>query len=299
MIDALRIQPLTATTGAEILGCNLDTADPAELGQIADALHQYGIVVIRGQRIAPAAQVRLAKFLGPIEIPVVSEFLLPEQSEVLVLSNIVENGRPIGATDAGQWWHVDMSYQSPPSRCTLLHAIRIPRDVAGNPLGDTMFANTAAAYQALPPAERARLASLSAVHSHSWRYAQVVRDSGGQRRALSPEEVRCNPDVTHPIVRPHPRTGQPCLYVNEGYTMAVSGMTEEEAKALLGALFAHITQPQFIYRHRWQPDDLVIWDNCLVQHRATGGYTAAQPRRMHRIVVRDVPAAGAAATAMQ
>lgn len=295
----LDIRPLGETLGAEVLGCDLDTIDAQGLAELGRALQSHGVIVLRNQKIAPASQVRLAESLGPIEIPVVSEYLLPAQSEILVLSNIVRNGRPIGARDAGQWWHVDMSYQVPPSRCTLLHAIQIPVDQQGRSLGDTLFASAAAAYDALPEADKARLSRLLAVHSHGWRYAQVVKESGGARRELSEDERRRNPDVLHPVVRPHPATGRPCLYVNEGYTARIDGMSEADSAALLQRLFDHITQPRFLYRHNWRPDDLVIWDNCLVQHRATGGYDPSQPRLMHRICVRDqASAAGAAGAAL-
>lgn len=287
MHNDLDIRPLKATLGAEVLNCDLDEITPAESAPLVEALHQHGVLVLRGQQCSPDAQVRFAELFGPIEVPVVKEYLLPEQPKILVLSNIVRDGRPIGATDAGQWWHVDMSYKDPPARCTFLHAIQIPFDERGQALGDTMFSNVAVAYEALPQRAKSELEGLSAVHSHAWRYAQVVAESAGRRRSLTEEERAKNPDVLHPVVRAHPRTGRPCLYVNEGYTSEIPDMDAAESGELLQRLFRHATDAAFTYRHRWQLHDLVVWDNCMVQHRATGGYDASNPRLMHRIVVRD------------
>ncbi|MBV8752006.1 MAG: TauD/TfdA family dioxygenase, partial [Hyphomicrobiales bacterium] len=177
-----------------------------------------------------------------------------------------------GVRRAGENWHSDMCYTARPPRGTMLYAREIPT-LHGLPLGDTEFASAAAAWDALPAAMQKFLDGKRAVF-----------DFRGRKRALTPtrEEIERNPPVTHPIVRTHPHTGRKCLYVMRDDCTGIEGVDDEEAAALICALADHIAKPAFIYRHQWRAGDLLLWDNCTVQHRAIQDYDLPQRRLMHR-----------------
>jgi taurine dioxygenase len=204
----------------------------------------------------------------------------PEHPEIYVLSNIIENGKPVGIKDAGNYWHTDLSYTRAPSRGSIMYAIEVP-EKDGAPLGDTQFASTAAAYDALSPELKEKLQGLKAIHRFWDRYLRE-RKAAGSDVMISDERRAGTPDVVHPVVRTHPFTGRKCLYVNEGFTVGIVGMPEDESRALLKELFAHCTKPEFTYRHQWRVGDIVMWDNCATLHRATVDYALPQRRLMQR-----------------
>ena len=144
--------------------------------------------------------------------------------------------------------------------------------------------NTAAAYDALPAEMKTRLAGLEATHSYTARYERMKK--GGKRVDLEDDQKQAVPEVVHPVVRTHPVTGRKCLYVNEGFTVGIVGMPKDESDALLGDLYRHVTDPRFMYRHRWQVGDLLMWDNCSTQHNAISNYGPHQRRHMRRTTVR-------------
>jgi taurine dioxygenase len=168
-----------------------------------------------------------------------------------------------------------MSYAARPPRATLLHALEIP-ELHGLTLGDTEFANAAAAYDALPDAMQQRIGSLHGVFDFRGRT---------RARGVSEEVARRYPPVTHPIVRTHPRTGRKSLYVMRDDCTGIVGVEAGEAQALIAALAEHIVRPEFVYRHRWQRGDVVMWDNCTVQHKALIDYDLPQRRLIHRTTI--------------
>jgi taurine dioxygenase len=270
----LEIVPTGAALGAEIRG--VDLAQPLGDNVFAEIEHAYnahGVVFFRDQRITPAQQVAFTRRFGEIEFNIFGErWSVPGCPEIVVLSNISDEGKPIGVRRAGENWHSDMCYAARPPRGTMLYAHEIPT-LHGLPLGDTEFASAAAAWDALPGTMQGFLDGKRAVF-----------DFRGRKRALAPtqEEIERNPPVTHPIVRTHPHTGRKCLYVMRDDCTAIEGVGEEEAGALICALADHIAKPAFIYRHQWHAGDLLLWDNCTAQHRAIQDYNLPQRRLMHR-----------------
>jgi taurine dioxygenase len=270
----LEIVPTGAALGAEIRG--VDLAQPLGdnvFAEIEHAYDAYGVVFFRGQRITPAQQVAFTRRFGEIEFNIFGErWSVPDCPEIVILSNISDDGKPIGVRRAGENWHSDMCYTARPPRGTMLYAHEIPT-LHGLPLGDTEFASAAAAWDALPATMRAFLDGKHAVF-----------DFRARKRALAPtpEEIERNPPVMHPIVRTHPHTGRKCLYVMRDDCTAIEGLGEEEAGALICALADHIAKPAFIYRHQWHAGDLLLWDNCTAQHRAIQDYDLPQRRLMHR-----------------
>jgi taurine dioxygenase len=270
----LEIIPTGAALGAEVRG--LDLSEPMDDGTFALIEHAYdehGVLFFRHQRITPEQQVAFTRRFGEIEFNIFGErWSVPGCPEIVVVSNITDNGKPIGIRRAGENWHSDMCYTARPPRGTILHAIETP-ELYGLPLGDTEFASAAAAWDALPESLRRRIDGRRAVF-----------DFTGRKRAfpLTREEIERNPPVRHPVVRTHPKTGRKCLYVMRDDCTAIEGIASEEAEALICAPADHIVKPQFIYRHHWQRGDLLMWDNCTVQHRAIQDYDLPQRRKMHR-----------------
>ncbi|MBS1825636.1 MAG: TauD/TfdA family dioxygenase [Acidobacteria bacterium] len=283
----MHIAHSAAPLGAEVTGLDLaHPIDDATFRQIEDLFHDRGVVAFRNQQLTPEQHIAFSRRLGNLEIHVATQYLMPGHPEILVVSNIVEDGRNIGLADAGQYWHSDLSYIANPSRCSLLYAREVPvRD--GVVLGETLFASAAHAYDTLDPALTQRLEGLTAIHRYGDRYQK--QQAAGGRGALSEEQLRKVPEVRHPVLRAHPITGRKVIFVNEGFTAAIEGIPAEESAAILPQLFAHIVRPEALYTHRWQQGDLVMWDNCLTQHRAIRNYQLPLRRLMHRTTVAGLP----------
>jgi taurine dioxygenase len=279
-----QIRPFAAVLGAEVVG--LDLAQPIGSGDFA-RLHRahldHHVLVFRDQSITPQQQVDFSRRFGPLQVHVLHQFQLPGHPEVLVVSNIVENGQPIGLGDAGHYWHSDLSYKERPSLGSLLHAQELPEEG-----GDTLFADMHAAWNTLPPALRSAVEHRRAEHSYLAKYEEL-RARSPWRPKLSAEQVALVRPVTHPVVRTHPETGRRALFVSEHFTTRIVGLPEDESADLLAQLFAHSVQPQHVYRHHWQPLDMVFWDNRSVMHLAAG-CPDHQRRRLNRTTVEgDVP----------
>ena len=271
---SIEIVPTGAALGCEIRGVDLARSlDDASFATIERAYNDHGVIFFRDQHITPPQQVAFTRRFGEIEFNIFGErWSVPGSPEIVVVSNITEDGRPIGVRRAGENWHSDMCYTARPPRGTMLYALEVP-DLHGLTLGDTEFASTQAAWQALPDPMRHRIEG-----------RQAVFDFAGRKRAFPPTrtEVDRNPPVRHPIVRTHPYTGRKCLYVMRDDCTGIEGLDGAEAEALIAALADHIVKPAFIYRHEWRPGDLLMWDNCTVQHRAIQDYDMPQRRLMHR-----------------
>lgn len=281
---ALQVKRTEGPVGVEITGVDLAAGIEDETFRAIERVYDSNpVTVIRDQRLTPAQQVAFSRRFGPLEIHVLSQYLLPEHPEILVLSNIVDAaGRLIGLADAGRVcvWHTDMSYLEKPSRGSMLYAVEVPeRD--GEPLGDTYFADTAAAYDALPAGTKTRLAGLKAIHRMTKGYDADSKDAGA-RLAYSEVQRKNNPERAHPIVRTHPATGRQCIYLNKLCVVGIEGMPDEESAPLLESLYEHCARPEFVYRHRWAQGDLVMWDNCTAQHLATMDYALPLRRLMYR-----------------
>ena len=271
---SIEIIPTGTALGAEIRAVDLaKPIDDATFAVIERTYNEYGVIFFRGQQITPPQQVAFTRRFGEIEFNIFGErWSVSGSPEIVVVSNVTEDGRPIGVRRAGENWHSDMCYTARPPRGTMLYALEIP-DLFGLPLGDTEFASAAAAWEGLPEPLRQQIESRRAVF-----------DFTGRKRAFPPTqaEIQRYPRVTHPIVRTHPFTGRMCLYIMRDDCVGTDGMEPEEAEALIAALADHIVKPAFVYRHQWRPGDLLLWDNCTVQHRAVQDYDLPQGRLMHR-----------------
>jgi taurine dioxygenase len=271
---SIEIIPTGAAVGAEIRGVDLSLPlDDATFAVIERAYNEHGVIFFRDQHVTPPQQVAFTRRFGEIAFNIFGErWSVPGSPEIVVVSNITQDGKPIGIRRAGENWHSDMCYTATPPRGTMLYAVEIP-DLHGLPLGDTEFASAAAAWDALPQALRDRIEG---------RYA--IFDFTGRKRAFPPSaaEIERNPPVRHPIARTHPFTGRKCLYVMRDDCTGIEGVEDAEAEVLIAALADHVVKPAFIYRHQWRVGDLLLWDNCTVQHRAVQDYDMPLRRLMHR-----------------
>jgi taurine dioxygenase len=272
-----------APLGGEVVG--LDLSQPLSdetFTAIRESFLDSQVLVFRGQQaLTPEQHIAFSRRFGDLQIHVLKEFHLPGHPEILVVSNVVENGRKIGLGDAGRYWHSDLSYVAEPSLGSLLHAKEIPNDE-----GDTIFANMYLAYDTLPKEIKQRISGRRAVHSYTLKY-DALRAISDARNPLTDEQKRQVPPQSHPVVRTHPETGRKALFISEGFTASIEGLPEGESDELLKYLFAHSTRPEFVYRHKWQPGDLVFWDNRATIHLATG---SRQRRTLYRTTVKgDVP----------
>jgi len=278
------IRPLNAPLGAEVLG--LDLARPLstfDLARVHRAHLDHHVLVFRDTRITPAQQVEFSRRFGELQIHVLRQFQLAEHPEVLVISNIRENGEPIGLGDAGHLWHSDLSYKAVPSLGSMLHAQELPPDG-----GDTLFANQHLAWDTLPGWLKREVEHAQAEHSYLARY-EDLRKLNPWRPALTQAQIDEVVPVRHPVVRTHPETGRRALFVSEHFTTRIVDILEDRSRALLAALFAHSVKPAFIYRHQWKPHDMVFWDNRSLLHLAAG-CPPDQRRKLYRTTIAgDVP----------
>jgi taurine dioxygenase len=297
MAAPFEVRLADAPLGAEIFGIDLSTdVDDATFREIEKVFHDRSVICFRDQKLTPEQHVRFSRHFGTVEVPTNRQYSLASCPEIYVVSNVVENGQPIGNADAGRVWHTDSSYMTVPSRCSLLYAIEVPRDEEGQPVGDTLFASMTAAYDALPEATKARIAGLSGVHNYTAQYERRLAKmkAQGLRREELTDEMRAKvPDVVHPVVRTHPLTGKKCVYVNVAFVNEIVGLDPEEAVRQRDELVEHSTAPRFVYRHRWREGDLLIWDNSATQHLAIADYALPQRRLMYRTTVKGTAPASA------
>ena len=261
--------------GAEILDVDLAHADDATLDAVVDAFNRHGAVMARGQTMTPDDLERFLARFGELEDHTLVENTLPGHPKVYVLSNRIVDGKPIGAHNDGIGWHTDLSYRAEPAMCTMLYAVEVPAEGS-----DTLLADGCAAWNALPPERQAALNGLM-LH-HSWEFFMKTRDYNRQEE-LDPALLADNPDVIHPLVRSHPSDGRKALWPSTGTVKEIVGMPNPEGLALVEEMLEFATRPRFVYRHKWQVGDLLVWDNRCTLHTGTLYDDQKYVREMHRL----------------
>ena len=274
----------------QVLGAVIEGADLSkdlserDFGTVLGALGQYGVVCFPRQQLHTAALKAFAGRFGELEVNVSGAFQDPVHPEVMTLSNIKENGKPIGLGDAGQDWHTDMSYSETISFANVLYGIKIPRR-NGQPLGATEFANMHAAYQELPADIKTRLEGKTITHDFAKFWDKMRAVPGSTRPALTAEQRAKKPPVSHPVFLTHPITKKKVLYANPGYAMRINELREAESDELLEFLFKHQLQEKFRYAHRWTEGDVLMWDNLGTLHYAHPDYGPDEHRLIKRCQV--------------
>jgi taurine dioxygenase len=281
----MRIQASGQALGARIEGIDLrQPVSGGDFRHILRALGEHGVLCFPGQQIETGALAAFGRMFGELEINVANQFHEPGFPEVMVLSNMTRDGKPVGLGDAGQGWHTDMSYSREVALANILYAIKVPiRD--GRPLGDTQFRNMHLAYEDLPADIKRGLSGRTATHDFA-KFWDMMRSRPGSRRApLTPQQRAQKPPVSQPIFRTHPVTGRTVLYCNPGYAVRIDGMPEAESAGLLAFLFAHQQQEKFFHAHKWAEGDVLMWDNIGTVHNAVPDYRPDEPRYMRRVQV--------------
>jgi taurine dioxygenase len=268
----LEIRKLHPTIGAEVVGIDLRRPiDPATAAALRQAWYDHGVLLIRGQTLTDEQQVAYAEVFGPPMLAHPTRRLDGRPQSIMLISNIRESGKPIGALPDGEmFFHSDLCYIEHPVVGTMLYAVEVPR-VGGN----TLFADQYAAYETLPAALKAKIDPLKATNRYEIGYDVTIR-----RGRASPDA----PAWTHPMVRIHPKTGRKALYVNRLMTHDIEGMAQDEADALLEQLYDHQEQKRFVYEHVWRPGDIVLWDNRCTLHARTD-FSPSERRLLRRITI--------------
>jgi taurine dioxygenase len=280
MENAVRFRPLNGEFGVEALG--VDASVPlhsATACALREAFERHRILVLRGQRLPPAAHIAFSRHFGELEIHVLDEYHKAEYPEIFELSNIGPDGKPNAVhPDLGTlFWHTDASWQGSPALATLLYAEQVPRDG-----GHTLFADMIGAYEAFGHAERERFRGLSVVHD-----LHVSRLKAGYS-GMTPEQRAKRPPVTHPLVRVHPPSGRKAIFLGS-HGQEIQGLDDLASRGLIERIMSHAVEPRFVYEHVWRPGDIVMWDNRATMHRATEYDTAIEPRVVRRTVVKGEP----------
>jgi taurine dioxygenase len=263
----IEVRRFDTALGAEIRGVDLSRPlKPEDARAIHEAWLEHLVLLFRGQTLTDAQLIDFSRRFGDLEFPPTKLLKLKkgiEQKseippEINVISNVKENGKPIGQLGAGEAaWHTDSGFVEQPPKASILYAIEIPENA-----GNTSFLNMYAAYETLADALKARIDGRKAKHDPSY-------TSVGVRRADFDEviDVSRSPGPLHPIVRTHPETGRKALYLGRRLNAYVAGLPVAESEALLDAIWAHVEQPKFVWEHRWRVGDVVMWDNRCAMHR--------------------------------
>ena len=291
---AVMVVPTGRALGAEILGVDLSQPISARLAErLRQAWSDHVVLLFRQQSLSAEAQVAAASIFGKPEVPAAAQYfekagLTPPNSlhpNIMLISNLNAEGLPVAENDglgSGEVvWHSDNSYKAIPPSGSMLYAVEVPPQG-----GDTSFSNQYAAYETLPDCLRERCLTLSAVHDAS-------RNSAGKLRpgVAEPITLADVPGPIHPLVRKHPTTGRPALYLGRRRTFPsqyIPGLPEQDSEALLNTLWRHASASSLTWSHQWTAGDLILWDNRAAMHRREP-HDPRFPRILHRVQLAGEP----------
>jgi taurine dioxygenase len=278
-MNGMTIMPAGEALGAEIQGMDLRTIVEREFGEIQRAWLDYLVLLFRGQNLNDDELTGFSRRFGDLDWAPVQETgrrFVEGYPELYVVSNVIENGVPIGSLGAGEAvWHTDMSYLEMPPKASILYALEVPPRG-----GNTYFCNMYRAYERLPPALKDRIARLRLKHDATY-------NSGGYvRQGLEAVEDPVNSlGVYHPLVTTHPETERQALYLGRRRNAYIAGLPPQESEALLDELWGYATREELVWRHEWQVGDVVLWDNRATMHRRDS-FDASSRRILHRTQIR-------------
>ncbi len=274
----LKIRPLQKTFGAEISGLDLSKPlDSQTINEVKSLWHQYGLLLFRDQAMDEAEIVSFSRQLGDLEIHIRKEFLSQKSPEILYISNMTKEGKPVGIlADSEVGWHYDQIYLPRPAVGSFLFSVILPSSG-----GETSFSNMSAVYEALPQSIKNVIDGKKALQSYETFNALYSVPT-------STEQKKKTPDIEHPIVRVHPYSGKKALYICPGMTTQIIGLDKSTSDDLLQELFAWSVKPEFVYSHVWQLGDGLLWDNACTMHRREP-FDPNQERLMKRTTILPDP----------
>ena len=279
------IQPTGETLGATVTGVDLSRPlSDSDFATIIATLGRHGVLRFPDQQLDAPTLRDFSQRFGGLQSSVTGKLGVPGMPEVGILSNILENGEPIGLADAGQDWHTDMTYNRTVGFANVLYAVKVPRR-DGKVLGATQFANMHAAYDDLDAALKEQLKDATATHDFNKFWEEMRQRPGSIRAALTEEQRAIRPPSVHPVFLTHPITGRQVLYCNPGYAIRINELDEATSDRVLKMLFEHQLQSQYIYTHTWTERDVLMWDHIGTLHNAIPDYRPDEPRLMMRCQV--------------
>jgi taurine dioxygenase len=279
------LTPSGKALGATVPG--LDLSKPlaeSDVGTIIRGLGDHSVLRFPAQDLSAADLRNFSARFGELEINVANAYQEPGLPEVMILSNVVKDGKPVGLADAGQGWHTDMSYSKTIAFANVLYGIEIPhRD--GKPLGATEFSSMQAAYVGLPENLKRTLEGKTVLHDFNKFWEMMRREKGSARPPLTEAQRKAKPPVSHPIFLAHPITGRKVLYANPGYSMRINELPQKESDETLAFLFEHQLKPEYRFRFEWTKGDVLMWENFGTIHNAVADYGPDEHRFIRRCQV--------------
>ena len=279
----MHIQPSGQALAAEIRNVDLREIDDVDFAAIHRAWLDHLVLLFRGQQLTDDDLIAFSRRFGALDWAPVQETgrrFVEGHPEIYVVSNVVENGVPIGSLGAGEAvWHTDMSYQETPPKASMLYALEVPP--AG---GDTYFCNMYRVYENLPEHLKPRIAQAMLKHDGTY-------NSGGYLRqgVAAVDDPVTSPGVYHPLLCTHPESGRRALYLGRRRNAYIGGLPLADSDALLDELWSYATRDEIVWRHHWQPGDLVLWDNRCTMHRRDS-FDSAVRRILHRTQIKgEIP----------
>jgi taurine dioxygenase len=271
---SLEVRPLTDTFGAEVKGVTLSRDMSAEVFAEIKALWlRYEVLLFRGQEIAEEDLIAFSAMIGPLERHIREEWLNKAHPEILQISNIREDGKPVGALADGEvGWHYDQIYLPKPAVGSVLFSVKIPPSGGG-----THFADMTTAYARLPRTLKDLVDGRFALQSYAAFNSAYSTDVNDKQHTLTP-------DIIHPLVRTHPYTSRRALYICPGMTLKIMGLPEDESQAALQELFDWTSREEFVYKHDWEVGDALLWDNACTMHRREH-FDGGHERLMYRTTI--------------
>jgi taurine dioxygenase len=279
---AIKMRRLSNALGAEIR--DVDISKPmseSTFGSIHRIFLDHGILLLRNQNVTREQHIEFSRRFGELDKhDALPRDRHPDYPELLLVTNRPNpDGTPSESRYTGRLWHTDLSYTTHPALGSLLRCFNLP-EVGG----DTLFANMAMAYDALSAGMKKLIADLHGIHLSGTR--QINNQEAGTARQA--EVMRLNPPIAQPVVRAHPETGRKALYLGEK-VKRFDGMTEDESRPLIDYLNKHATRPEFVYRHQWRENDIIVWDNRCTMHQALADFDETQLRHLERTTVMGTP----------
>jgi taurine dioxygenase len=281
---------MKVTSSGEVLGATIESLDLAAplsdegFDRVVRTLGERGVVRFPAQKLTGRQLAEFSARFGELEINVANAYQEPGLPQVMILSNMVEGGKPVGLADAGQDWHTDMSYSRTIAFANVLYGIRIPkRD--GKALGATEFSNMHAAYEDLPGEMKRDLEGMTVLHDFNKFWEMMRREKGSKRPPLTEAQRQAKPPVSHPIFLTHPITQRKVLYANPGYSVRINELPRKESAQTLAYLFEHQLRREYRYAFRWQEGDVLMWEDIGTIHNAVADYGPDEHRLIKRCQV--------------
>jgi taurine dioxygenase len=253
--------------GAEIRGLDVNTLTPdsPELAMIRNLIYQNKLLVLRDQDVTAREYVAFARKLGRPQVYFQPQYHHPSHPEIFVSSNVIEaDGKKLGVSGTGRYWHTDCAFEQNPLSFTSIYPLVFPKSAR-----ETSYIDMAEVYKKLPTELKSAVDGATAIHEGQMRYKVQATDIDRSLRELLDRINTEVPPVAHPAIIEHPVTGEKILYISSGFTTQLVGLNHEENQRILQALFEFIEQPEHIHTHYWEEDDLIIWDNRPLVHKAS------------------------------